>query len=178
MDAGEGMNGGAEGCRKRRALVAETEREIRVCVCEGERVQLEKASCAAVCMLHLVACQKSAAGDRNTIKLKAIVSALPFVSAPLASESYYSRRRQGDTTQWISISHPTPPCLYGTINKSIQSFQPPPRSWSDHMYVATAGKVEQRRPKVCSVASWPSYSPSSLLELRQEGLNRQRARME
>lgn len=85
------MNGGAEGCRERRVLVSETEREIRVCVCvKGERVQLGKASRAAVCMLHLVACQKSAAGDRNAIKLKAIVSASPFVSVALASESYYS----------------------------------------------------------------------------------------
>lgn len=31
------MSGGAEGCRERRVLVAETEREIRVRVCEGER---------------------------------------------------------------------------------------------------------------------------------------------
>lgn len=61
-----------------------------MCMRERERVQLEKTSCAAVCMLHLVACQESAAGDTNAIKLKAIVSALPFVSVPLASESYYS----------------------------------------------------------------------------------------
>lgn len=75
------MNGAAES----RVLAAQTEGEIRVCVCDGERVQLEKASCAAVCMLHLVSCQKSAVGDSNAIKLKAIVRALP-----LASESYYS----------------------------------------------------------------------------------------
>lgn len=86
----EGMNGGAESCRKRRVLANETEGEIRVCVCEGERVEQGKTSCAAVCMLHLVTCQKSAVGDRNAIKLKAIVSTLPFASAPIASESYYS----------------------------------------------------------------------------------------
>lgn len=80
----EGMNGGAESC----VLATETDKSLYVC--SGERVQLEKASCAAVCMLHLVSCQISAAGDRNAIKLKAIVSALPFASVPLASESYYS----------------------------------------------------------------------------------------
>lgn len=86
------MNGEAEGCRERCVLVTKTKREIRVGVFEGEResVQREKASCAAVCMLHLVTSQKSAAGDRNAVKLKAIVSALPFVSVSLAPESYYS----------------------------------------------------------------------------------------
>lgn len=66
--------------------------EIRVGVCESkvERVQLRKSNGAAVCMLHLVVCQETAAGDSNTIKLKAIVSALPFVSVPPGPESYYS----------------------------------------------------------------------------------------
>lgn len=50
-------------------------------------VQLEKANCAAVCMLHLDSGQKFAAAN---IKLKAIVSPMPFASVPLASESYYS----------------------------------------------------------------------------------------
>lgn len=76
----------------RETCVHGSDSEIRVCVCEGERerVQLGKASGAAVCMLHLVTCQESAAGDRSAIKLKPIVGALPFVSAPPASESYYS----------------------------------------------------------------------------------------
>ena len=146
--AGNWCRKGTDECRggglERKMCTCEAKRDKSLCVWRRERVQLEGASCAAVCMLHLVACQKSAAGDSNAIKLKAIVSALPFVSVPHASESYYSWRRQGDTTQWISISHPTLPCLYGTINKGIQSFQPPPMSWSNHMYVTAAGKVERR----------------------------------
>lgn len=83
------MNGEAKGCGERRVLVTETKRKDKsLCVCVWGGSQRKQCSC--VCMLHLVACQKSAAADRNAVKLKAIVSALPFAPVPLASESYYS----------------------------------------------------------------------------------------
>lgn len=81
------MNGEAKGCGERHVLVTETKRKIRVYVCGGGG---KRKQCSCACMLHLVACQKSAAADRNAVKLKAIVSALPFAPVPLASESYYS----------------------------------------------------------------------------------------
>lgn len=47
--------------------------------------------------------------------------------------------------------HLSLPCLYGTINKGIQSFQPPPLSWVQCMHVAAARKV---------LLVWPPPSPS------------------
>lgn len=81
----EGMNGGAESC----VLATETEGEIRVCMCAGEREFSWRKQAVQLCVCCIWSCAKYLLLE-TAIKLKAIVSALPLASVPLASESYYS----------------------------------------------------------------------------------------
>lgn len=52
--------------------------------------------------------KKSAAGDWNAVKLKAIVSAFAFFRLRLASllKATIHDESRGDTTQWICVSRP------------------------------------------------------------------------
>lgn len=151
---------GREGCRKRRVLATET--EIRVSVWG-----LERASCAAVCMLHLVACQKSAAGDGNAVKLKAIVSALPFALSPSFLWKLLFMTKAGRYyTMDLHLSPNTALPIWN--NKQTYSVFPASTPELVRLHVTTTAKVKKRRPKVCAVLL---VGPSSLLELKQEGLN-------